>query len=155
MSEDLESEADVLRRIPLFAGVPASKLKLLAFTCDVLRFRTGDRLFAQGDFGDAAYVILSGAVDVYVSAGGASIKVATLGANEVVGDMAILSDAPRSAAAFAASPLETLKIDQRAFFELIETSPNIAIEMLRVLARRLTITTRELSEARAAQSVGG
>ena len=54
----LKDEVDLLRRVPLFAGVAPSKLKLLAFTSDRVSYRPGDVLFKQGDPGDAAYVVL-------------------------------------------------------------------------------------------------
>ena len=60
----LQDEVDVLRRIPLFANIDPARLKLLAFTSDRMAFAAGQELFHEGDAGDAAYVIIDGAVDV-------------------------------------------------------------------------------------------
>ena len=59
-------EVEVLRDIPLFAEVEQAKLKLLAFTSERLQYRSGDELFHQGDFGDAAYIVLQGKADILV-----------------------------------------------------------------------------------------
>jgi len=68
----LKDEVELLRRVPMFAQIAPSKLKLLAFTSDRVSYRPGEVLFNQGDPGDAAYVVLSGTADVLVSAGGAA-----------------------------------------------------------------------------------
>ena len=61
----LKDEVGMLKRVPLFAGVEPSKLKLLAFTSDRVSYNAGQTLLHQGDEGDAAYVILSGMVSIY------------------------------------------------------------------------------------------
>ena len=53
-------EVDTLRRIPLFAKMDASKLKLLAFASERVTFESGQELFHQGDLADAAYILLDG-----------------------------------------------------------------------------------------------
>ena len=55
----LSDEVDLLRRIPLFAQIDPSKLKLLAFTSERVAFEDGQALFKQGDEGDAAYVVMA------------------------------------------------------------------------------------------------
>ena len=61
---DMMQETDLLRKVPMFAKLDASKLKLLAFTSEMLVFDDGDELFHIGDSADCAYVIMDGAVDV-------------------------------------------------------------------------------------------
>ena len=62
----LTKDAEVLRDIPLFAKVEPAKLKLPAFTSERLEYLSGDELFHQGDFGDAAYIILEGKAGILV-----------------------------------------------------------------------------------------
>ena len=62
----LTKDVEVLRNIPLFATVDPAKLKLLAFTSERLEYMSGDELFHQRDYGDAAYIILEGEADVLV-----------------------------------------------------------------------------------------
>jgi CRP-like cAMP-binding protein len=144
----LKDEVELLRRVPLFAGVAPSKLKLLACTSDRVSYREGDVLFKQGDPGDAAYVVLSGTADILVEAGGDSIKVATLESNSIIGEIAILCDVARTATVKASAPLETLRIKKDQFIRLLAEFPEMAVEIMRVLADRLSRTTLELSEAR-------
>jgi CRP-like cAMP-binding protein len=144
----LKDEVELLRRVPLFAGVAPSKLKLLAFTSDRVSYRAGDLLFKQGDPGDAAYVLLSGSADILVGNGNDQIKVATLESNSIVGEIAILCDVARTATVKAAAPLETLRIKKDQFIRLLAEFPEMAVEIMRVLADRLSRTTAELSEAR-------
>jgi len=137
-----------LRRVPLFAGVAPSRLKLLAFTSDRVSYRAGDILFKQGDPGDAAYVVLSGTADILVNTGADEIKIATLESNSIVGEIAILCDVARTATVKASEPLETLRIKKDQFIRLLAEFPEMAVEIMRVLADRLSRTTAELSEAR-------
>ena len=144
----LRTEVDLLRRIPLFAKIEPTKLKLLAFTSERLVFEAGQALFHQGDVGDAAYVIISGTADVLVDSPGGEIRVASVKTNDIVGEIAILCDVPRTATVRASAHLETLKISKEHFWQLLMEYPTIAVEILRVLADRLTKTTAELTEAR-------
>ena len=144
----LEDEVGVLRRIPLFSKVEPSTLKLLAFTSERVVFSKGQELFHQGDPGDAAYVIIKGSADVLVDAPNGQISVAQLERNAFVGDIAILCDVPRTATVKALSELETLKILKDQFLELIAGFPEIGIDIMRVLADRLSKTTAELTIAR-------
>jgi CRP-like cAMP-binding protein len=145
----LKDEVELLRRVPLFAGVEPTKLKLLAFTSDRMSFEAGQILFEQGDAGDAAYVVLNGSAEVLVDRAGSQIKVADLEKNAIVGEIAILCDVPRTATVRAHERLETLKISKDQFLRLLAEFPDMAIEIMRVLADRLGRTTAELSEARA------
>lgn len=146
----LKDEVDLLRRIPLFADIDPAKLKLLAFTSERLSFEPGQILFEQGDPGDAAYVVLSGEADILVDNESGRIKVATIDANDFIGEIAILCDIPRTATVQASNKLETLKIKKEHFMDLLAEFPEMAIEIMRVLAHRLAVTTGELSQARAA-----
>ncbi len=138
----------MLRRVPLFAGVEPAKLKLLAFTSDRVTYTAGQTLFHQGDEGDAAYVILSGTADILVDSGKGQIKVAELEPNSIVGEIAILCDVSRTATVKAAEPLEVLRIRKDHFLRLLREFPEMTIEIVRVLANRLSHTTAELIDAR-------
>src|SRR5689334_5116561 len=144
----LRDEVELLRRVPLFSGVAPAKLKLLAFTSDRVSYTSGQTLFKQGDPGDAAYVVLSGSADILVNSQSGEIKVATLEPNSIVGEIAILCDVARTATVRANGQLETLRIRKDHFLKLLAEFPEMAVEIMRVLADRLSHTTAELSEAR-------
>ena len=140
----IETEVQSLRQVPMFRDIEPSRLKLLAFTSERVRFAPGQRLFSQGDAGDAAYVILEGKADVVLDHKGGTVKVAELGQNALVGEMAILSDMPRSATILASEPAVALRIDKRVFLELLSQFPQMSIAIMRELALRLERTNAQL-----------
>ena len=75
------------------------------------------------------------------------LRVATINAHEIVGEIAILCDVPRTATVRATSELVTLRISKERFFGLLEEFPQMAVEIMRELARRLENTTGLLREA--------
>lgn len=143
----LDQEVDILRRIPLFANIEPSKLKLMAFTSERLTFAGGERLFNEGEEGDAAYIIIDGTADVVVG-DDIPLTVAQVGRNDIVGEIAILCDVPRTATIVATSELVTLRITKELFFRMVQDFPEIGIEVMRVLAHRLENTTRQLREVK-------
>ncbi len=143
----LQEEVELLRNIPLFAKIEPSKLKLLAFTSERLTYAEKETLFAQGDAGDAAYIIIGGEADIIVNTPGGPLVVATLKQNEIVGEIAILCDVPRTATVRAKTQLTTLRITKDLFFNLVIEFPQIAVEIMRELAHRLEQTTTKLREA--------
>jgi CRP-like cAMP-binding protein len=144
----LKDEVQMLRQVPLFAGVDPGKLKLLAFTSQRVSFDEGEVLFHQGDAGDAAYVILAGSADILTGSDKGLIKVAEVSRNAIVGEIAILCDVNRTATVRARQPVEALRIGKEQFLKLLSDFPQITIEVMRVLAARLSQTTTELTLAR-------
>jgi CRP/FNR family cyclic AMP-dependent transcriptional regulator len=144
----LTKDVEVLRNIPLFAKVEPAKLRLLAFTSERLEYLSGDELFHQGDYGDAAYIILEGEADVLVNTSTGPIKVATLGKNDIIGEIAILCDVPRTATVVAHGNLETLRVSKDGFFHLVAQFPQVGIEVMSALASKLHRTTQALMAAR-------
>lgn len=141
----LETEVQSLRQVPMFRDVDPARLKLLAFASERVQFAAGQRFFVQGDVADAAYVILEGQAEVRLNTPGGEIKIADLGRNALVGEMGILSDAPRSATIVAGAPTTALRIDKRIFLELLMQFPQMSIAVMRELASRLERTNAQLA----------
>jgi CRP/FNR family cyclic AMP-dependent transcriptional regulator len=145
----LTKDVEVLGNIPLFAKVKPARLKLLAFTSERLEYLSGDELFHQGDYGDAAYVILEGEADILVDTPHSAIKIATLGKNDIIGEIAVLCDVPRTATVVAHGDLETLRVSREGFFHLVTEFPEVGVEVMSALASKLHRTTQALTAARA------
>lgn len=145
----LNDEVRMLQQVPLFSGVSPAKLKLLAFTSDRVSYRAEEILFLQGDTGDAAFVILHGTADILVDSPKGQIKVAQVGENSIVGEIAILCDVARTATVRAHTQVEALRISKENFFKLMADFPDMTLQVVRVLADRLHTTTTELIAARA------
>ena len=150
----LEEEVALLRSVPLFSEIPPGKLKLLAFIADRVRFSVGEAMMTQGEEGDAAFIIISGGADVVIGQPGSQRVVAAVGRNDIVGEIAIVADIPRTATVLARTDVEALMISKPNFLKLLREVPEIALEMLRVMALRLDGTLRELRLAQAANNAG-
>ena len=146
----LNEEVELLRNIPLFAKIDPPKLKLLAFASERMVFAKDQELFHQGDAGDTAYIIINGDAEVIVDSPAGELVVAQVGKNDIVGEIAILCDVPRTATVKAKSEITTLAISKDLFFQMIAEYPEMAIGIMRELAHRLERTTAQLREAKSA-----
>lgn len=138
---DLQSKVDLLNKIPLLAGLSAPHRELLASSSRVLAFGSGETLFHQGETGDATHLIVSGEAEIVTEGANGEIAIATIGQYQFVGEVAILIDVPRTATVVAVTDLTTLVVSKEMFYRLVNDYPQIAIEVMRELARRLFNTT--------------
>jgi CRP/FNR family transcriptional regulator, cyclic AMP receptor protein len=145
----LKEETDALRRIPLFQNLDPAKLKLLAFMSQRLTFEPSQAVFAQGDPGDAAYIVLEGEAVVSIDTPKGRIDIARMGRNEILGEIAILCEVPRTAHVTATGdmPLVCLKIEKNDFMGMMTEFPSMAVEIMRELARRIVNTNQKLRQA--------
>jgi signal transduction histidine kinase len=100
--------------------------------------RAGDVLIRQGEPGDSAYVLLKGDFEVQKQSGQSLIKIDVRNPGDVVGEMALLSRAPRNATIIAKTDGETLRIPQEAFEKLLLSSTTAAMAVLHWVMSRLT-----------------
>jgi CRP/FNR family transcriptional regulator, cyclic AMP receptor protein len=142
----LIQEVELLRAIPLFAGIEPSKLKLLAFASERLTYEPGVELFKQGDIGDAAYVIMEGEVDVIIDTARGPFAMARLGRNSLVGEIAILRDVRRTATVKASSRVVALRIAKDLFFRLVNEFPQMGVAVMRDLAKRVEEANKKAQE---------
>jgi CRP-like cAMP-binding protein len=104
-----------------------------------LRLARGQRLFEAGAAGDGRmYVVREGTI---VLRSGRRV-LETVGPGGIVGEMALIDPAPRSATAVAGEDCAVSAVDQRMFDTLVRRVPGLALEVMRILARRLRRTTR-------------
>jgi len=143
----LLQEYELLRQVPYFSDIEPARLKLLAFMSERVGYDAGKTLFRQGDRGDAAYLIIEGEADIIVETPSGPLTVATLGANDIVGEMAILGDVPRTATVQAKNRLVALRIAKDPFMRMVREFPTMAVSIMRELAHRLELNNRQLSTA--------
>jgi CRP/FNR family cyclic AMP-dependent transcriptional regulator len=143
----LKQEFELLRRVPIFAEIEPAKLKLLAFMSERVGFDPGKRLMQQGDPADAAYLIIDGHAEVILETPAGPVIVATLGANDFVGEMAILGDVPRNATVRAKDRLIALRISKEPFMRMVREFPTMAVSIMQELAQRVDLTNKQLSTA--------
>ncbi len=138
---DLAEETDLLRKIPMFAKMDTSKLKLLAFASEIVEFEDGDVVFKGGDSADFAYVIMDGAVDVVTETDAGPVVSVTLKQNQLIGELGLLNNAPRIATLIANGNLRAMKITADMFFRLLRENSDVALDVIRMLADKLTKTS--------------
>ncbi len=111
---------------------------------DRLFVGSGETLFREGELGDAAYVIVDGTVDIVAAGlGGRPVAVATLGPGEVVGELALLLESPRTATAIARTDLELAVVSQRELLAKVRREPEVSMNLLRLVASRLATVVAE------------
>ena len=146
---DLYQEAEELKKVPMFSKLEASKLKLMAFTSEAVVFHDQEILFHVNDPSDSAYVIMSGEVEILVETDEGMVPVVTRGKNEIIGEMAVLTNMPRSATLRAKGEVRTLRVSNDAFVKLLSNSPEVALDVMRQLSLKLAESTdmmRDLSQ---------
>ncbi len=144
----LEQEVELIRQFPIFSKIQPAIHKLLCFSAERLAFDSGQVIFNAGDAGDSAYIIIDGKVEISVPTPAGPIVINTMGRNELLGEIAIVGEVPRTATAKALSKLETLKISKELFMKIIRENPDAAIELVKILASRLASTTNQLTRTR-------
>jgi len=105
--------------------------------CERVGFDPGNRLMQQGDLADAAYLIIDGHAEVILETPSGPLIVATLGANEIVGEVGILGNAPRAATVRAKDRLIALRISKEPFMRMVREFPTVAVSIMQELAQRL------------------
>lgn len=145
---ELNQEADFLSKIPMFAKLEPSKLKLLAFTSELLRFRDGELLCQVGDQADCAYVIMDGEVEVLMETDAGPVVTAALAKNQLFGELGVLTSSPRNATLRAKGELTAMRIADKMFLKLIAENPEVALDVMRQLSEKLVLTHRRYEELR-------
>jgi CRP/FNR family transcriptional regulator, cyclic AMP receptor protein len=133
-----------LRQVPLFDALGPRELGKLADIVEPVSFYAGERLFQQGDPGDALYVVRKGAVSVRVD----QTEIAILREREVFGEMALIEGEPRSATCVVVADSILLRVRATDFALLLSMQPELAIALMRMLALRLRRVHRKVAEER-------
>lgn len=133
----LLKEADSLRKVPLFAKLEPSKLKLLAFTSESLTYEDKEVIFEEGDAADAAFVIMEGEVEILADTGAGRVVVGVLGKDELFGELAVLNNSTRSATLRAKGHLRALRIEGDKFITLLTENNSFALSVIRQLSAKL------------------
>ncbi len=131
-----------LRQVQLFADLDDGVLRQIATVARPREFDRGELLFVEGDVGDALLVLVHGSVTVFrTSSDGERAALTVLEPPEVIGEIALLDGAPRSASVEAIEPTTVLSLSRPEFFALLRHQPAVLEPLMRQLGtmvRRLT-----------------
>jgi CRP-like cAMP-binding protein len=126
-----------LNSVEIFKDIPLPNLMAIADIAKEEGYTKNTVLFEEGDVGDSLYLIVEGSVGVRKKGGKVEELIAVLGANQCVGEMAILSDEPRTATVVTREDTNLLMIDKKSFRALLRKNPEIAFHIFDILVHRL------------------
>ena len=122
-----------------------SKIKHLIFEKE---YRKGTALFFEGMAGGIMYLVKKGTVEIFVKKAGQEIAIAKLGTGDFVGEMSLIDDEPRSAAARVSENSILMVITRKNFQDILKASPEgankILIAFLKILSKRLRDTNAKI-----------
>ncbi len=130
---------DTLARVELLSGLDKKELQVLSKSCQERKYSAGSTLIKQGDTGVGLYVIISGHVKTTQAKNPdrAEVDLGTYGPGNVLGEMALLDDLPRSATITAIDDVTALLLPIWEFRTTVRNHPEIGLKLLSVLSKRL------------------
>jgi CRP/FNR family cyclic AMP-dependent transcriptional regulator len=132
---------ETLRQVPLFGSLDDEAAGKLCHLLESLDRKAGALLFRAGDEGDAMYVIERGKVRICVRAkDGHEVTLTEFGRGDFFGEMVLLDGKPRSADARVVENARLAVLSREHFLSFVRSNPNVALEMLTALAKRLRRT---------------
>jgi len=145
---------EFLQRLPLFADLPEADLRALYQRAEPMTLPAGEWLMREGEMGDALYVVLEGGIEISKRSGEQEVTLAVRGPGEVIGEMALLDQTPRSASGRIVQDVSLLKISKEAFRQVLAASPTAALALLNTVNTRLRSTEAMLRQSEKMAALG-
>lgn len=130
-----------VRGVPIFKELRDDFLVRLASVMDELSFPMHHTIFTQGQEGRSLYIVVSGRVRVHIG----DQELAQLEQGACFGEMSLFDAEPRSASVTTLEPCECLMLTQQQLYDAIEETPGIAVNIIRLLSRRIREFNRRLN----------
>jgi CRP-like cAMP-binding protein len=130
-----------VRGVPIFKELRDDFLVRLASVMDELSFPTNHTIFTQGQEGRSLYIVVSGRVRVHIG----EQDLAQLEQGACFGEMSLFDAEPRSASVTTVAPCDCLMLTQQQLYDAIEETPGIAVNIIRLLSRRIREFNRKLN----------
>jgi len=136
----------MLGNVPLFQGLCEEELHTIELHAVPKTYRKNTVIIEKGDESTSLYILVGGKVKVYVSDDqGKEIILNTQGPGEYLGELALLGESPRTASVMTLEDSRFLVITKRAFLECLSKNPNIALNLIKGLVRRVSALTESVS----------
>jgi CRP/FNR family cyclic AMP-dependent transcriptional regulator len=138
---------ETLARSGIFQGVDPDAADALAKDMEIIEVRKGDVVFNEGEPGDSLYIVLSGKIKLgRRAADGRQNLIALMGPSDMLGELSLFDPGPRTATATAVTDTRVARLRKQALRPWLSNRPEIAEQLLRVLARRLRRTNDALAD---------
>jgi len=139
--------ATLLAVNPLFSGLGADSIKVIAALCQRRQLAAGQVLFIKGDVGDALYGVRRGQIRIESGTeSGERLIIDVLGAGDLFGEIALLDGRPRTADAIAAEEAELFVLPRDQFLRYLEREPHLAVKIIELLCGRIRSTNERMEE---------
>ena len=140
----MNEKNEILRNVRIFCDLTDKEIQGLLELLHPRELEEGATLFRQGDPGGELFVVESGALGIAVTLDdGKNLEIAAFKQGDFFGEMSIFEKEPRSATCYAKSQSRLLAMNEREFFQLVESNPASAGK---VMTRMLTVTRRRLED---------
>ena len=134
-----DTKVQALKGVSLFAGLSRKELVQLERVCEDLEVEPGKVLCKEGEIGHEFFVIVDGKVQVTRK----GRRVATLSNGDFLGEIALVTELPRTATVTAETAVRFFVLTRREFHAVLDQSPSVERKVLRALARRLAETSSD------------
>ena len=134
-----DTKVQALKGVSLFEDLSRKELVQLERICEDLEVEPGRVLCKEGQTGQEFFVIVDGKLQVTRK----GRRITTLGNGDFVGEIALLTELPRTATVTAETPVRLFVLTRREFDSLLDQNPKVERKVLRALARRLAETSSD------------
>lgn len=134
----------LLSRVSLLKGLSSKLLGKISKYAKFRNYRRGEQIFSEDSSGECLYVLVSGRVRIYTSAGSRSKTFALLDPGDFFGEMALLGEPTRSASARAILDTELLVLQRRDFHRFLKVDSVLTLTVLQTLCNRLRRADKEI-----------
>jgi CRP-like cAMP-binding protein len=134
-----DTKVQALKAAPLFEGLSRKELVQLARVCEDLEVKPGKVLCKEGQLGHEFFVIVDGKVQVTRK----GRRIATLSGGDFLGEVALVTEMPRTATVTAETPVRLFVLTHREFRAVRDKNPSVERKVLQALARRLAETSSD------------
>ncbi len=140
MSLNQEDKIKYLAKVAIFEGITGMELSHIAEHVEEINFAKNATIFKEGDCADCLFLLIKGRVKITKGADQDNI-VGVLKEGDAFGELALFDEQPRSATITAIEEVTALLLRRDDFRGLIKKMPEIALPLLKLMARRLRVTT--------------
>jgi len=145
MSTSTPVSVTALKTFPIFQGLSDEKLQPIARCAIMRRAPRGSSVVSAGDRTDYVYFVLTGSLKVLVSdEDGREVILTMIGQGELFGEMGVVDEEPRSATVVAVTPADLVTISKTDFRRILQENFEVALHLMRNLARRLRVADRKI-----------
>lgn len=138
---------DLIMEIPFFDSLMEDELSIVANQIEFIEIDNGEYLFKEGDLGDYVCFVVDGKLEVVKESDNSesSVVISAVGKNRSIGEMSVIDNTPRSASVRAISKTSLIMLSKTSFDSILKTHPRIGIEILKKIARLMSLNLRKTS----------